>query len=51
MKDIECPACGMNDAVLTGTDENGDNYECRSCGHEWVDDSVLFEGGEPAEDE
>lgn len=49
-KELECPACGMNEVFATGTSEEGTHYECRSCGHEWVDDSAIFEEEETEEE-
>jgi len=44
MSDISCPICTVDDVV-----EHKDNYECMTCGHEWVREVVEDDDAGPEE--
>lgn len=48
METIQCtnPECCRDNAYFTIMDENGANYECPDCGHEWCDPSIKIDDTE-----
>ena len=41
-KPVACPMCEMNEIL-----ERADQYECVTCGHEWVREAVLEKSDAP----